>query len=180
MFNPDAFSNGQIDSKLWLCSEIEKLFDKIDEIWIYGGWHGLTAFLLKSRGNINIQKIYSYDIDPTCEPIADLINENWIIKNWEFKAFTKDCNELIPYEPDLIINTSTEHFENLNWWNNIPSGKIIALQGNNMKHDDHIIHFLNLKHFLKTFPMNDIFYQGQLDFKYPTWEFSRYMIIGKK
>lgn len=80
--NKDSFSNGQIDSKLWLCEQLENLFSKIDEIWIYGGWYGLTAFLLRSRGNIDIQKIYSYDVDPLCETTADLINENWVIKNW--------------------------------------------------------------------------------------------------
>lgn len=176
----DAFSSGQISSKIWLCEELEKLYDQIDNIWIYGGWYGITALLLRSRGNINIKSIRSFDLDPSCESVADAINENWKWKNWEFKSVTADCNTLKPIGVDLIINTSTEHFDNLNWWNNIPKGKTVALQGNNMKHEDHIIHFLNLKHFLKTFPMNEIFYQGQLDFKYPTWKFSRYMVIGKK
>ena len=88
MLNKDAFSNGQIDSKLWLCEEIEKLNWKSDLTRIFGGWHGLTAFLLLSRGKFQVRKIYSYDIDPSCEAIADIINENWVIKEWQFKAFT--------------------------------------------------------------------------------------------
>ena len=52
------------------------------------------------------------------------INENWIWQDWAFKAYTQDCNQIIPDQtvPDLIINTSTEHFKNLNWWNNIRMG----------------------------------------------------------
>jgi hypothetical protein len=86
----DAFSSGQIGSKLWLCEESEKCFETIDTIWIYGGWYGLTAFLLKSRNKINIGKIRSFDIDPSCESTADLINENWVYSDWQFKATTKD------------------------------------------------------------------------------------------
>jgi len=178
----DAFSSGQIDSKLWLCQELENLFDKIDNIWIYGGWYATTAFLLRSRNNIKIKKIYSYDIDPECEKVADMINENWVSKEWQFKSFTKDCNELTPNknEVDLIINTSTEHFEQLDWWNNIPKGMMVAIQGNNMPHDDHHIHTNNISEFLKTYPLSKVYFKGELNFQYPTWGFTRFMIIGVK
>lgn len=182
IFDKDAFSNGQIDSKLWLCNELEQLFDTIDTVWIYGGWYGLTSLLLRTRDKIKIKKIYSFDIDPEVEKIADTINENWVIKDWQFKAFTKDCNSLQPTEqtPDLIINTSTEHFESMEWWENIPKGKVVALQGNNMQHTDHVIHFSSLKSFINQFKVSKILYQGQLDFSYPTWKFTRYMLIAVK
>ena len=81
--NKDAFSSGQIGSKLWLCEELEKLFDTIDSIWIYGGWYAVTAFLLNSRNNIKIEYIRSYDVDPACAEVADMINENWVYQNWK-------------------------------------------------------------------------------------------------
>lgn len=178
----DAFSNGQIDSKLWLCRELENLFDKIDTIWVYGGWYGITAFLLRSRNNIQIQKIHSYDLDTSCQSVADMINENWVIKNWQFKAFTKDCNDLHPNinEVDLIINTSTEHFDSMQWWDNIPKGTYVALQGNNMPHDDHCVYSANLSEFCSRYPLTETSYKGTLDFHYPTWEFTRFMTIGMK
>lgn len=178
--NEDAFSSGQISSKIWLCEELEKSYNQIDTIWIYGGWYGITAFLLRSRGNINIKSIRSFDLDPSCEIVADVINENWKWKNWEFKSVTADCNSLKPDSIDLIINTSTEHFDSLDWWENIPKGTLVALQGNNMKHDDHVIYFSSLKKFLSTFKLTDVRYQGQLDFSYPDWKFSRFMLIGVK
>ena len=178
----DAFSSGQIGSKIWLCEELEKLFDRIDSIWIYGGWYGITAFLLNSRGNIEIEYIRSYDIDDTCAEVADMINENWVYQNWKFKAKTQDCNTLeIDWTgPDLIINTSTEHFETMDWWNNIPKGTTVALQGNNMPHDDHHIHSKSLQDFVDQFPVSETLYKGQKEFVYPDWKFTRYMLIAIK
>jgi len=179
--NKDALSNGQIDSKLWLCEQLENLFDQIDTIWIYGGWYGLTAFLLRSRNKVRISKIYSLDVDPACEEVADMINENWVFKEWQFKAFTHNCN--LPFKkdfPDLIINTSTEHFDSMDWYHRIPKGTCVALQGNNMKHDDHIINCNSLEEFQHIFSLSDVLYKGQIDFEYPTWSFTRFMVIGIK
>lgn len=178
--NADAFSSGQIGSKLWLCEELEKLYNNIDHIAIYGGWYGITAFLLRSRNNIQIKKIRSYDIDPMCEPIADLINENWKWQDWQFKAFTTDCN-IVSLEPaDLIINTSCEHFESLEWFNRIPAGTHVVLQGADMDHDDHVYKFENLTDFVNTFPLNTIEFMGSKTFNYPDWNFTRFMLIGVK
>jgi hypothetical protein len=180
--NRDAFSSGQVGSKLWLCEELETLFESADNIWIYGGWYGVTAFLLNSRSNMSIGQIRSYDVDPSCEAIADMINENWVIDNWKFKAHTEDCNQLDPsqYSPDLIINTSTEHFDSMDWWHNIPPGTVVALQGNNMIHDDHHIHSRCLQEFVAQFPVTTTLYTGQKEFVYPDWKFTRYMLIGVK
>lgn len=176
----DAFSSGQIGSKIWLCEELERLFDSVDHIAVYGGWYGVTAFLLNSRGNIDIGKIRSYDVDPACEKVADMINENWVIQDWKFKAITQDCNDVDSHGADLVINTSTEHFESMDWWTAIPAGTAIAVQGNNMIHDDHHIHSTSLKEFTAQFPVTEKLYAGEKQFVYPTWRFTRYMLIGVK
>lgn len=178
----DSFSSGQIGSKIWLCEKLEQLFDKIDNIVIYGGWYGITAFLLQSRNNIKIEKIVSLDKDPDCEPVADMINEHWKWQNWAFKSFTLDCNKDFTYcySADLIINTSTEHFESLDWFNNIPAGKVLALQGADMIHDDHVFEFNDLDNFVKIFPLTEYYYVGEKEFVYPSWRFKRFMVIGIK
>jgi hypothetical protein len=180
MLNKDAFSSGQIGSKLWLCEELEKIINSVDTIWIYGGWYGLTGFLLSSRNNIQIKEIRSIDIDPACEEIADMINENWKWQQWKFKAVTMNCNKIVPTGIDLIINTSTEHFENMDWWNNIPTGTFVVLQGNNMPHEDHVIHSTTLDSFINQYPLTTYYFKGSKEFKYPEWEFTRYMVIGIK
>ena len=180
MINKDAFSSGQVGSKIWLCEELERLGWRSNLTHIYGGWYGVLGFLLLSRGNFNVNRIESYDIDPTCEPIADMINEYWVWQNWKFKAHTADCNLVKSNLADLVINTSTEHFDSLLWFNYIPPGTRVILQGNNMPHDDHVIHSSNLDEFKKHYPLSEVIYEGSKEFVYPDWQFTRYMIIGIK
>ena len=175
----DAFSSGQVGSKLWLCKQLENTDLYSKETAIYGGWYGVTAFLLLSRGKFNVETIRSYDIDPVCESIADIINENWVWQKWRFKAFTENCNH-IQTGADLIINTSTEHFESRDWWDNIPAGTAVALQGNNMNHKDHSSNISSLSEFCDQFPLTQELYRGTMPFVYPDWSFDRYMIIGVK
>lgn len=176
----DAFSTGQISSKIWMCEELEKTRWESELTQIYGGWYGLSAFLLLSRGIYQVKKIQSFDIDPSCEAMADIINKNWVWKEWKFKAFTKDCNLIADSFGDVVINTSTEHFDSLKWYNNLPIGTRVVLQGNNMNHDDHVSITKTLDDFTKQFRLTTVKYQGHLDFKYPSWSFSRFMIIGIK
>jgi len=178
--NRDAFSSGQIGSKLWLCEELEKLNWNSELTYIYGGWYGITAFLLLSRGNFQVNRIQSFDADPSCEAVADMINENWVWQDWKFKAFTQDCDKCVKGNPDLIINTSTEHFETMDWFNNISAGTRVILQGNNMLHEDHTVHSANLEEFKKLYPLTVYNFEGAKTFDYPDWSFTRFMIIGEK
>jgi hypothetical protein len=176
----DAFSSGQIGSKIWLCEELERLNWHSSLTYIYAGWYGITAFLLLGRGRFNVDKIRSLDIDPACEAIADLINENWICQEWKFKAFTQDCNNYQGQYGDLIINTSTEHFHSRDWYNNIPAGTRVVLQGNNMPHDDHFVHSTSAEDFAKDYNLSTVDFIGSKDFVYPDWSFTRFMLIGTK
>jgi len=178
--NIDAFSSGQVGSKIWLCEEVERTGWASKLAYIYGGWHGITAFLLLSRGTFNVGQIQSFDIDPSCEVIADTINENWVWQEWKFKAYTLDCNGYVRGGADLIINTSTEHFHSMDWFDNIPKGTRVVLQGNNMPHDDHVVHSASLESFIEQYPLTEYSYSGEKEFKYPTWSFKRFMIIGIK
>jgi len=180
MIDKDAFSNGQVDSKLWLCRELEKLEWTSELTHIYGGWYGVLAFLILSREKFKVDRIESFDIDPACESIADMINENWVIKEWQFKAFTLDCGQGVRGAPDLIVNTSTEHFENMDWFNRISKGTRVVLQGNDMPHDDHVVHSATINEIIAQYPLSKIIYQGEKLFVYPEWQFTRYMLIGIK
>jgi len=185
--NFDAFSSGQIGSKLWLCQELEKIrFAQPQSIWILGGWYGVLAFLLLSRERIPIAKIRSFDLDESANRLADILNENWVWRDWKFKAVTKDANSLVYGEgessppPDIVINTSTEHFESREWFERIPKGVIVALQSNDMDHEDHVANVRTTAELEARFPLTDRLYSGERPFVYPTWRFRRFMTIGRK
>lgn len=181
-FDIDAFSHSQVYSKIWLCEELERVcWIPNPTIFVLGGWQGILSFILLSRRNIDIKHIRSFDIDPTCELIADSINNAWVYDDWKFKAFTKDANQ-IDYSdrPDIVINTSTEHFDKLSWFNNIPERTLVCLQGNDLNHDDHKSEYKDFKDFKSKFSFSSILFEGEKKFKYPEINFSRYMIIGIK
>jgi hypothetical protein len=186
----DAFASGQVNSKIWLCEELEAIVGQrqLDGpvVWILGGWYGLTGFLLLSRDRMPIRQVRSFDIDPACRPNADLVNENWVWQEWRFKAFTADCCQLTFTDgeygpgPDIIINTSVEHMENHEWWTRIPPGKLVLLQTCNMIHPDHHCLSESAEALMRQFPAAQSLYKGEKEFKYPEWRFKRFMTIGIK
>lgn len=185
--NFDAFSSSQIQSKLWLVQSLERSLDEHRptndgyRIWLLAGWYGITNFLIRSRNKIPIQEVRSFDIDPTCEPIADLINNLWVWKAWEFKAHTADINQLAYQpKPDVVVNSSVEHMVSDEWWNNIPKNTIVCLQSSNMDHDDHPNKFNSSKEMLERYRLQECFFEGIKRFEYEDYGFYRSMIIGIK
>lgn len=189
MIDLDSFSSGQMQSKLWL---VQKLEDCLNEnspiettagyrIWLLAGWYGLTNLLIRTRNKIPVQEVRSFDIDSSCENIADALNNLWVWKGWEFKAHTADINQL-QYEPrpDVIINSSVEHMTANDWWNNIPNGTVVCLQSSNMDHEDHVNKFNNSREMLEKYRLQECFYEGTKRFQYEDWGFYRSMIIGIK
>jgi hypothetical protein len=188
-FNSDAFSSSQMQSKLWMVQHLEFcLNDSLPtdsangyRVWILGGWYGLTNLLIRTRNNIPISEVRSFDIDPTCEPIADAINNLWVWQAWQFKAHTCDVNKLeYKPRPDVVINSAVEHMDSDEWWNNIPSKTIVCLQASNMDHDDHSNVFSNTRQMLEKYQLRECLYEGTKRFQYDDYAFNRYMIIGFK
>ncbi len=177
-------------SKLWLCHEVERIkFTRPQTVWILGGWCGLMAQLLFTRERVPLTAVRSFDVDPSCEPRADLLNNLWVWREWKFKAFTVDCGKLdyaqpgqwASTAPHIVINTSTEHFSSLDWWHKIPAHTLCVLQSNNMPHDDHIFGMKSVDQMAQTFGMRKILFQGTLDFDYRNHtSFQRYMLLGYK
>jgi hypothetical protein len=188
----DAYSLGQVKSKLWL---IDHLPQDLGLVFICAGWYGTLANLMFSKCPEKFTKIRSFDIDPECAKIAEIINKPYVIDEWKFKASTlnildmkyplryqtlKSNNE--PSElkelPKTIINTSCEHIVNFNtWYENIPSGRIVVLQTNNyFDINDHVNCVESLEEFESKTPMSKVIYSGELDLI----NYTRYMRIGIK
>ena len=176
----ESFWKGQIKSKVWL---IEKLTGytpiKPLNIVIHGGWNGvLSSLLFNSRLDIN--DIRSIDIDPSCEETANMICKRQEMTG-KFTAITTDmCEYKYEYEPDVVINTSTEHItqEQYNLWlSNVPDNCLVVLQNNNYKEvPDHVRCYDSLHQFADNSGLGDIMYKDTL--KLPLYD--RYLLIGRK
>jgi hypothetical protein len=176
----DAWSQGQVHSKLWLLEELEPLAKSNPEIWILGGWYGMLAFMLFTRGNLQPRRVTSFDIDPEANKVAEMVNNSWAFDPILFTTKSADCTKLdfSSGKPDIIVNTSCEHFSSA-WAQNLPKGILVAIQSTNMSHEEHLFKAESLEHFKSQYPiLKKIFYSGQKDFRYPNLIFSRYMLIG--
>jgi hypothetical protein len=175
--NPDRYNTYKGGTFMTpLCSNINYITNVLKLDYDYQMiFYSQMLFIKKGVENY----LKGFDIDPECESIADMINNNYVFKEWKFKAHTADCNTFIS-DADLIINTSSEHFETMDWFDNIKLGTRVIIQGNDMDHDDHVVHSDSLEKFIKQYPLSEIDYQGELEFVYPDWSFNRYMLIGKK
>lgn len=179
----DAWSQGQILSKMWLLEKLEPVAKEVahPEVWILGGWYGLLAFMMFTRDQIRPHLVTSFDIDSTANSKAQFINNAWAFDPLRFTTKTADCNQMdfVTNPPDIIINTSCEHFSN-SWAKKLAPDTIIALQSTDMPHAEHSYGVNNLEAFQAQYPIfKDLYFVGRKDFKYPNLEFSRFMIIGK-
>jgi len=171
----DAFWSGQLKSKEWLITNLRNYVNQPVTIDIHGGWVGVLASML-FQSNIPALNIQSIDIDPSCEPIANMMNKTEEIAG-KFRAVTADmCN--ICSNADVVINTSCEHITqdqyNL-WLSGLQQESLIVLQSNNYEISEHIRIAKNLEMFKEQSQLN-VLYAGELDLPL----YKRFIIIGKK
>lgn len=193
----DALTWGQLKSKRWLISELEKLDIDLGTIFICAGWYAILAGML-FESKCKITKIRSFDVDNLSTDIADTINRKYVVDGWKFKALEKDIHELV-YDKfswtfwstknnrmsypiidiaNTIINTSCEHIVDFDrWYSKIPQGILCILQTNNFYDvDDHINCSRSLADFANATPMSKVLFEGELVLKH----YNRYMRIGYK
>ena len=202
----DAFSRGQLKSKLWLIEELENNNIKLgDVIYVCAGWYGVLPALLFERCDIP-GHIYSFDIDETTDLPAITLNKEQIIEN-KFKAFVKDIKTLkydreelprkrykyideLNYEvieakhevekPTCVINTSCEHIADFDtWWNSIPKGTLVILQNNDfIEHEDKTVvnTITDVDDWASKLKLSKQIFTGTLSLEH----YNRFMIIGEK
>ena len=193
----DCFSRGQLQSKMWLVSELEAIDIDLGTVFLCAGWYATLAVML-FESKIKVDKIRSFDIDPTCVDIAEVFNKPWFVDQWRFKSVTQDimdinynehtwqywstANNRMSYPitdmPDTIINTSCEHIPNFEeWYAKIPDGKLVILQSNNYYEvDEHVNCVSSIEEFSTSAPMTTVLYNGELELP----KYKRFMLIGYK
>jgi hypothetical protein len=193
----DAFSQGQIDSKLWLINTLINLDQDLGKIWIMCGWIGSLGYLMfRKKIYLNFTSIRSFDIDPSCADLADILNRQEVKDGWKFKASTADVMDLL-YDDhlwltkksdgsmerdfgsaDTIINTSCEHLRDFDdWYARIPKGKLVVLQSNNNQdYLGHVGSMNSMYELAARAPCSRVHYKGVLD----CGEYERYMLIGRR
>ena len=196
-WDEDCFSQGQIKSKMWLLEKLKKLKLDLGTVFLCAGWYGTLATML-FESKIKVDKIRSFDIDESCVEVAEIFNKPWFVDEWKFKSITDDIMNIdydkhvwqfwsnknnrmsrpITDVPDTIINTSCEHIHDFeSWYDKIPNGKLIILQGNDyFELNEHVNCSADQDSFSEKAPMTDVLYLGTIDCD----KYKRFMKIGLK
>jgi len=195
----DAFSRGQVKSKIWLIEELAKIKLDYSNVVILAGWFGQIKSIYDKKLAYSKMRIVELD-KAACETSDYVFNlsnlENYKVKSvladinnlvlhkngyeWEVKNFKDNSGFLEKFTPNLIINTSAEHMTE-EWYNqirfkNLESDPIVAIQSNNMfEVKEHINCVHSVDHMKKKFPMKEVLYEGELQLK----GYKRVMIIGR-
>jgi len=170
----DAFWSGQLHSKEWLINNLRAHVESPVSIDIHGGWVGVLASMI-FQSDITVKNIRSIDIDPTCEPIATMMNKGEEIVG-KFRAVTADmCS--IRSDADVIINTSCEHITQDQyevWLSGHPYNSLIVLQSNNYRIPEHVRIAKDLDDFKLQSQLSNILFAGELELPL----YKRFMVIG--
>lgn len=186
----DAFSDGQVASKVWLLRTLLENFS-IDSAFnvtlfhgfcpsryvIVGGWFGLLASslaMLIARGRIPQREIVTFDYNPTSVEVASKVNARFPL----VKSELADAYDFKYERTDLIISTSTEHLRDVeDWAALIPSGALVLAQvNNNIDIEDHVSAMVSLQELSRALGLNEVVFSGALEL--PTY--TRFMIGGRK
>ena len=192
----DAFSRGQVLSKIWLAEELLKIKNNFEMIHVHAGWFGQLRLYLDAA-NISYNKMRIFDIDPAALEVSDKIFNNDKIKDFEVKSASLDitnptwlfrtgCEYNITATskektiPDLVVNTSAEHF-NEDWYTKFTirtqsSDPLFVIQTNNLFDvEEHINCVHSINEMLIKFPMTRIEYAGEKEL----FGYKRFMLIGR-
>ena len=172
-----SFTKDLITSKVWLLTELNKISDSYGTIYVLGSWYGNIAVILNMLGIISYDKLINVETNKQMlsgsKKLLDILGADNI------QYMLKDANTLDYRQLDnnsVIINTSLTDMKGIDWYNNIPDGILIAMQG---RDNDPGEKFSSPDDIVKKFPV-DVVYKGMLSLNDPETDYNRFMVIGYK
>ena len=203
----DAFSRGQLRSKLWVSDTVKDLdIDLGDMIYVCAGWYGVLPAILFERNEA--RNILSFDSDASTDNPADTLNKEQTIDGLRFKAVVQDIHALkykdesfdvnhyqytemtefettkqsmpVKMDASCVINTSCEHIVDFDkWWAGIPDGMLVIMQNNDFDDEDHE-HADDTVTSLEEFTKRLNMSETLYEGTLALEEYNRYMAIGRK
>lgn len=196
MIDFTAFAHGQVQSKLWLCEELEKHLPEKSHTLILGSWYGVLNFMLLTRNPKRYELITGIDKDEKAIEVSQQLlnawNTPWSSETNKSKNLVQDLDEVstdilgfdsIAGYPNVVINCSCEHMSN-EWFNRTAKSQLLCIQTSNRVTDDPSWGISNpnpsMEEFKEKYPMSQILFEGEKVFDYGHLTYSRYMLIGRK
>ena len=174
----DSSTTSQMQSKLWIATELNKLNLKYKKVALIGGWFAqyITPLLIE---NLNVDIVHNYDIDKDAQLISYKFNRRYKEKK-QYQAFSNNVFiKPITENYDMIINTSCEHMFPMRKFRelNPDLNSIYVLQSTNeTKYDDHINCVESPEELTNQCMLEKVYFSGS---KVLDNGMTRFMVIGQ-
>lgn len=166
--------------KLWLLTELKRLgMDKFDTVYVLGSWYGSMGPYLLDK-HIKFDTAYLVDIDPkNTEYTQKLVKEQGFSDR--IIPVTQDCNTTdFKGNNILVINTSCNDIENLGWFEHIPPGAVVALEGRDNQPDNATNTTQTLDSFHAEYSLEETYVLDKIRLKGYDDHYDRFLKIGIK
>ena len=177
----DSLNSSQLQSKLWLIEELNRIEIKATNVCLIAGWYAQYVVPLLLDIFPSIQLIENFEIDKDIREMTYRFNKRFkdedkyrvVIKNIMFKELSKE------QDFDLVINCACEHMFPM--WKfreiNEEQDPVYVLQSSDDDtHDDHINCVQSTDELIEQARIVDVFYSGSIKLHNGT---TRFMVIGQ-
>jgi hypothetical protein len=166
--------------KLWLLTELKRLgMTDFDTVYVLGSWYGSMAPYLLHK-HVMFDTAYLIDIDPENTEWVQQMTKKLNI-NDSVIAVTQDCNQT-DFKGDriLVINTSCNDIENQGWFEHIPQGAVVALEGRDNQPNNPTNTTQDLPSFHAEYPLEETYVLDKIHLKGYDDYYNRFLKIGTK
>lgn len=173
-----SFTPDLVFSKYWLMRELDNIQPHISTMYVLGSWYGNLALFLNRYQQPQVDRIINVETNPEFLRTGKKLLDQHSADNVEYML--KDANDLDYRQVDdrsVVVNTSLTDMPGREWFDNIPPGTLVALQGRD--HDPNR-NFHSAADIQKRFPLSKVLYSGEMDLQDPQTRYTRYMTIGEK
>jgi len=180
-----SYTDDLIISKIWLAHELKRVLaqqgiDSVPVAYMLGSWYGNQSVILRKM-SVPIDRII--DVEK---------NKQWLKQGRDIQqamgldgieSMNADANRIDfrqLQDPGVVINTSTNDIPDKGWFDHIPQGALVVLQGRDHQPpgSEHVYH--NPDELLELFPLENVLYKGSKHLEDPETEYNRHMVIGYK
>jgi hypothetical protein len=177
-----SYTPDLVFSKLWLARELKSILEQqgvesVPVAYILGSWYSNLSTVLRRTG-VPIEKIIDVERRGEWLRTGQQLQQDMNISGVQYMQ--ADANE-IDYrqlqQPGLVINTSTSDIDNQGWFDNIPDGTLVIMQGRDAV-EEHA--YESPEELLQVYPLEHVLYSGTWDLEDPETAYRRSMVIGVK
>ena len=180
-----SYTPDLVFSKLWLARELKQILtqqgiDRVPVAYILGSWYSNLSTVLRKTG-VPIDKIVDVERRGEWLRTGQQLQQDMNIQG--VQHMQADANR-IDYRqlqtPGIVINTSTNDIADHGWFDHIPKGTIVVLQGRDSVPDGAEHTYNSPGDLLQMYPLETVLYSGTWDLTDPETPYQRSMVIGIK